>query len=338
MVDLPHEQRLYVARMKDQPGTAPAPKEITADRIELLHTFVRIVEAGSLSAAAAQLGTTQPTVSRRLQSLERFLGVRLLQRSTHEMRLTEDGERCFNWARTLVSDWATFEESLRGVAHEPEGTLRVRVPHAFGQQMLIGPLAEYLRRYEKMSVEWLLDDQHPEFIADAIDCAIRVGEVHDPSVVAIRLGWVPRSVVVSPTLLAGMPPIRRPEDLERLPWLSMRQFYRNALTLVHAATGERREITIRPRMSTDSLYALRSATIAGLGAGAGSSWLFLDDIARGDLVEPLPDWQADPLPIYLIYPHARFYPARLRRFVDIVRQATADFLAQVAAAPPAHTA
>jgi len=116
------------------------------DRLELMQTLVRIVEAGSLSAAAAQLGTTQPTVSRRLQALERMLGAKLLQRSTHAMQLTEEGQRCFAHAKELLQNWDAFEADLRGSTDVPEGTLRVVVPHAMGQQQLVGPLADYLQR------------------------------------------------------------------------------------------------------------------------------------------------------------------------------------------------
>ena len=119
-----------------------------ADRIELMQTFVRIVEAGSLSAAAQQLGTSQPTVSRRLQALERSLGIKLLQRSTHVMKLTEDGDRCFAHAKALLEDWRAMEDDLRGTADTPRGTLRVLAPHAFGQDQFIAPLMAYLRRYK----------------------------------------------------------------------------------------------------------------------------------------------------------------------------------------------
>lgn len=292
-----------------------------SDRIELVQTFVRIVQAGNLSQAAAQLGTTQPTVSRRLKALEALLKVRLLQRSTHGMKLTEDGQRCFERAKTLVADWANFEEDLRGVRHEPEGTLRVWVPHAFGQQLLIGPLADYVRRHDKVSVEWLLEDHMPDFVGGAIDCAIHVGEVQDPGTVAIRLGDVPRVVVASPKLLQGMPQPREPEDLERLPWLSMRTFYRTDISLTRDGTDERRRVVFQPRISTDSLYALRSATLLGLGVSVGSSWLFTEDIARGELVHLVPQWHAQPLPMYLIYPYASYYPAKLRSFVDEMRVA-----------------
>ena len=116
-----------------------------SDRLELMQTFVRIVEAGSLSAAAAQMLTTQPTVSRRLQALERALGVRLLQRSTHAMKPTEDGERCYTRAKELLADWDALAADLRGAGEAPEGLLRVVVPHAFGQAQLVEPLGEFLR-------------------------------------------------------------------------------------------------------------------------------------------------------------------------------------------------
>ena len=210
------------------------------DRIELMQTFIRIVEAGSLSAAAVQLGTTQPTVSRRLQALERMLGIKLLQRSTHAMQLTEEGQRCFAHARELVASWSAFQADLRGSADVPEGTLRVVVPHAIGQQQLVGPLAEYLRRHPRVSVEWLLHDRTPDFIADGIDCAIHVGAVDDLSVVAVKLAEIPRIVVAAPALLGGGAPPAQVSELAKLPWLALRTFYRNEITLHHLGGTEER--------------------------------------------------------------------------------------------------
>lgn len=301
-----------------------APATASPDRIELMQTFVRIVEAGSLSAAASQLGATQPTVSRRLQALERSLGVRLLQRSTRRMKLTEDGERCFERAKELLAGWATFEADLRGVGAAAEGNLRVVAPHAFGQQQLVAPLADYLRANPGVSVEWLLHDGQPDFITQAIDCAIRVGEVDDDGLVAIKLWDVPRIVVAAPALLAGRPVPSDPDGLAALPWLALRTFYRNEITLTHADSGDARHFAIRPRMSTDSLYALRSAALLGLGACIGSAWMLAEDIAAGRLVEIAPAWRASPLPAWLLYPYARFYPARLRRFVETMRQTRPD--------------
>ncbi|HHY6927154.1 LysR family transcriptional regulator [Burkholderia ambifaria] len=290
-------------------------------RFELMETFVRIVEAGSLSAAAAQLHTTQPTISRRLQALERSLGMRLLQRTTHAMRLTVDGERCFTRAKELLTNWAAFEADLRGAQEEPDGLLRVAVPHAFGQERFVEPLARFLRDYPRVSVEWLLQDEVRDFVGSGIDCAIQVGEPTDPSVVAIRLSKVPRFVVAAPSVLNGADVPADPDALAALPWLALRTYYRTELTLTHTVTGDTRRIAMRPRITTANLYALRSAALLGVGACVGSSWMLADHLARGELVHLAPDWYAAPLPVYMTYPHAQFYPSRLVRFVAMMREA-----------------
>jgi DNA-binding transcriptional LysR family regulator len=290
---------------------------------------VRIVEAGSLSAAASQMGATQPTVSRRLQALERLLGLRLLRRSTHAMKLTEDGERCLERAREILANWDAFDADLRGADKEPEGTLRVVVPHAFGQELLVGPLADYLRSHQRVSVEWLLHDRRPDFVAEGVDCAIHVGEVSDPLVIAQKLAEVPRIAVASPSVIAGMEMPADASMLADLPWLALRTYYQTEILLTHSSSGKALRLPISPRMSTDSLYALRSAAVLGLGVCVGSSWLFADDLAQGRLIQLVPDWQAAPLPVYLTYPHARFYPAKLRRFLETMRTAVPTAMTSV---------
>jgi len=312
-------------------ATAPA------DRIELMETFVRIVEAGSLSAAALQMGATQPTVSRRLQALERSLGLRLLQRSTHAMTLTADGERCYEGAKELIASWKAFESELRGADDEPEGLLRVIAPHAFGQQLLVGPLSDYMRAHPRVTVEWLLhdstqdrtQDSTPDFVGEGIDCAIQVGEVTDPSVVAIKLSEVPRIVVAAPSLMAGRAMPVHARELAGLPWLSARNFYRTEVLLSHVDTGEAHRVSFRPRFTTDSFYALRSATVRGIGIGLMSTWMLADEIAAGRLVQLAPQWRAAALPVHLIYPPSRFHPARLRRFIEAMRAALPAALAEV---------
>ena len=327
----PGEKLLYAWRMTAKYRTPSAAKgkalpsavspNGASQRFQLMETFVRIVESGNLSAAAAQLHTTQPTISRRLQALERSLGVRLLQRSTHTMRLTVDGERCFKRAKELLAGWASFEADVRGAQEEPEGLLRVAVPHAFGQQRLVEPLVRYLNDYPRVSVEWLLQDDVRDFIANGIDCAIQVGEPNDPAVVAIRLSKVPRIVTSSPSLLKDGRVPQDPDELVALPWLALRTYYRTELTLTHEETGETRRISIAPRMSTDNLYALHSAAMLGMGACVSSAWLIADDLASKRLVQLAPKWRAASLPVYLIYPHAQFYPSRLLRFVALMREA-----------------
>jgi DNA-binding transcriptional LysR family regulator len=301
------------------PPTLQSSLATPSDRIELMKTFVQIVEAGSLSAAAAQMRTTQPTVSRRLQALERLLGVRLLRRSTHAMKLTEDGERCVERARELIDSWQAFESDLRGDDHEPEGLLRVVAPHAFGQQLLVGPLAAYIRRYPRVNVEWLLHDRRPDFIAEGVDCAIQVGEVSDVGVIAIKLSEVPRIVVAAPSVLENVPAPTHARELAALPWLALRTFYRTEILLSHARSGETCRVALRPRLSTDSLYALRNAAVMGMGVCVASTWLVAEDLALGRLIQLAPNWQAASLPVFLTYPQARLQPPKLKRFIEAMR-------------------
>jgi len=127
--------------------------------------------------------------------------------------------------------------------------------------------------------------------------------------------------VAAPSLLREHPVSDDGEDqLASLPWLALKTYYRNEVLLKHIERGEQRRIAIRPRVSTDSLYALRSAALQGLGVCIGSTWLLADDIQQGRLVRLAPDWCAAPLPVYITYPYARFYPSRLLRFVAKMRE------------------
>ncbi|MCU5775451.1 LysR family transcriptional regulator [Erwiniaceae bacterium BAC15a-03b] len=292
---------------------------LTIDRISLLQTFVRIVESGSLSAAASQIGTSQPTISRRLQSLEQLLGVKLIQRTTHTMKLTDDGERCYRQAYKLIEHWQFMEDEVSAVRDEPVGVLRVRAPHAFGQDQLIAPLADYLQRYPQVSVEWTLNDHSPDFIAEGVDCAIHVGAATDPGVVAVLLAEVPRIVVAAPSLLARYAAVNEVADLAQFPWLALNSFYRNEVTLNHINSDQAYRFAIAPRLSTDSLYAVRKAALEGMGAAMVSAWVVQDDLQQGHLQQLLPQWQAAPLPIYLLYPWASYYPARLRKFLELMK-------------------
>ncbi|WP_085316702.1 LysR family transcriptional regulator [Derxia lacustris] len=301
---------------------ADFPSQAGVDRLGLLQTFLAVVDAGSLSAAALRLGSTQPTVSRRLQLLERLLGLRLFQRSTRGVTLTEDGARCAASSRDLVARWTEMTEDLRAGGEVARGPLRVVAPHAFGQGQLIGPLVAFLRAHPQVSIEWLLHDRAPDFAREGVDCAIHVGPVEDEGLVAIRLAEVPRVVVAAPALVAeccgGVPP--GIDALGALPWLALKTYYYRATSLRHAGSGAVAELAFAPRLATDSLFALRSAALAGLGVAIVSAWTVVDDLAEGRLLHLVPDWQAAPLAVHLVYPPAPWLPARLRAFIALMRE------------------
>ena len=290
------------------------------DRMELMRTFVRIVEAGSLTAAATQLNTTQATVSRRLQTLESLLGVRLILRTTHAMKLTDDGERCYQHAGRVIDSWLALEDEMGHAEDEPVGVLRVRAPHAFGQEQLLEPLTQFLTRYPRLTVEWMLNDRSADFMSDNIDCAIRVGAEIDPATVSVLLAEVPRCIVASPELLSRFDPVQRPEELSALPWVALNTFYRQHIELFNGEFSQPLRVPISPRLSTDSLYVARKSALTGLGAAVVSSWTVEEDIRAGRLVALLPEWQPAALPVHLVYPWSRYYPARLRRFLEMMRE------------------
>ena len=291
------------------------------DRIELMQTFLRIVDAGSLSAAALLLGTTQPTISRRLKTLEQLLGLKLIQRTTHQMKLTEEGERCYQHASALLASWQMIEDDLLGASETPRGTLRVLVPHAFGQDQMIVHLQRFLARYPHITVEWMLSDRTPDFLAEDIDCAIHVGALTDPTVVARLVAEVPRIVIGAPALLQNRPFPEHPQQLQTLPWIALSTFYRHNVTLTHGSTNAEYPFDIQPQLLTDSLYALRNAVLNGIGIGITSEWIVEEDIAQGTLIHLTPEWHAPPLPVYLVYPYARYYPVKLTLFLAMMREA-----------------
>lgn len=158
----------------------------------------------------------------------------------------------------------------------------------------------------------MLNDKTVDFLSDNIDCAIRVGAEVDPATVSVLLAEVPRSLVVAPELLSRYPALAIPQDLSRLPWVAISTFYQHEVELQHQ---EELSFGIVPYLSTDSVYVARNTALAGLGAAIVSSWAVTEDIAAGRLIEPFPQWRASPLPVHLVYPWARYYPTRLRKFL-----------------------
>ena len=217
-----------------------------------------------------------------------------------------------------------LEDDLRIADDRPVGVLRVRAPHAFGQQQLLAPLVAFLQRHPQLSVEWMLNDNTVDFLSDNIDCAIRVGAEVDPATVSVLLAEVPRCVVASPELLAKYPPLTSLEALSGLPWIAINTFYQHEVRLRHQASGQIVSTAITPCLSTDSLYVARNTALAGLGVAMVSSWTVVEDIAAGRLIELFPQWRPASLPVHLVYPWARYYPTRLRKFLDLMREIMPD--------------
>lgn len=290
-----------------------------ADRLELMKTFIRIVDSKNLSAAALALNTTQPTVSRRLSALEKNLGIKLIQRTTHQMQLTEEGRRFYLHAKDIIERWTQVEAEMTGAKISPQGLLRVQVPQALGIGKFNHILADYLNSFEEVNIEWLLSDRMPDFLSENLDCAIKVGNVDDPNLVAIKILELPRVIVGSRGLVSHPKKYTHPEDLKDFNWLSFNIHYQNNISLFHTKTRQKCNLDISPRFSTDNLFSIREAVSMGLGIGVLSKWVIEKDLKDGVLVQLCKDWEAPKLPVYLIYPQSQQRPAKLQKFIDLIK-------------------
>lgn len=291
----------------------------TTDRISLLESFIQIVESKSLSGAARNLKTTQPTISRRLKALENSLGVKLIQRTTHQMHLTDEGTSLYDYAKDILERWSSIEETIGGTRNQASGTLRVHVPHVLGQEQLIKILDKYLKENPKVKVEWLLKDRLPNFASENIDCAIHVGYIQEPSLVAIRLFDISRVIVAAPSIANSLDKLSDPKNLSLIPWLSFKTFYDDQIELSNKKTKSKISVQFESVFSTDNFHALRKMALMGHGACIVSKWAIEDDLKQSKLVQLCPTWEASGFSVYLTYPQTRNKPAKLKNFIELIK-------------------
>lgn len=306
--------------------------KISANQLALINTFVQIVSAGSFSRAAQQLNTSQPTVSRQLRMLEEHLGIKLLNRNTRGISLSEAGRRYYDYSRSMSEDLDRFESELRGETDLPCGLLRVVVPSGFGQSRLIDVAAQYLKANPAIRLEWKISDSPARFVDDAVDCAIQVDTIKDELIVARKLGEVNKIVVAAPALLARHGNICKPEDLSKLPWVTLPNHHCGAIQL-RDQWGNTRKLDISPSFMADSVPVARQAALQKIGAAFISSCAVSEDIAAGRLTHVLPDWSGLPVSIYLTYPKSQHYPLKFRKFVDLIKSLSPQFFTTVDAVP-----
>ncbi|MEM1437867.1 MAG: LysR family transcriptional regulator [Pseudomonadota bacterium] len=289
------------------------------DRLTLLETFVRIAEAGSISAAARDLGLSQPSASRQLSELETRLQTQLAHRTTHTLSLTSAGKELLTDARALIRQWLSLEERHISSAAELRGPIKVVAPVALGQTALTQIAASFQQRHPGVQVEWLLDDAPIRFSEIGCDCWIRVGPVPDDTLVVRRLGRVVRLVVAAPSLLSAGSARRRPGSIATTPLIALAPYEAGAIPLHR---GNQPPVTISPpvRMQTNNIFALKASVLAGLGMGVMPHWFVAEDLKAGRLVDVLPAWRAPELPVHIAYASDRYQSTRLRAFIETLAE------------------
>lgn len=288
---------------------------IAGDRLAPITAFVRVVERGSFTAAARDLGRSTSQVSRQVSALEERLGARLLHRSTRAVSPTEAGEAFYSRCARLLSDLDEAEEAVAHLQAAPRGTLRLSVPMSFGVRHLSPLIADFLARYPEVRIEASFSDRRVDLVDEGFDLAVRIGALDDSSLFARRLAPYGRRVVASPALLAQVGRPSRPEDLTELPGLLFSYQHTGASWVFHGPPGE---VIVRMsgRLTANSGEALLDAARAGLGVALLPDFLVADDLSAGRLERLLPEWSEQGHAIWAIYPHNRHLAPKVRLFVD----------------------
>jgi LysR family transcriptional regulator for bpeEF and oprC len=283
--------------------------------------FVAVVRSGSFVRASATLDLTTSAVSRSVARLEKELGVRLLQRTTRKVTLTEEGRAYFSHCEHLLESFDEAGEAVRRRRAALSGRLRVEVSVAFGRVVLMPALSRFMQANPELELELRMTDRIADLLEDGIDAAVRIGVQSDSSLVAQTIGTTRFATVAAPSLLAGKT-IRRPSDLAQLPQIQFMQVSTGRRRPWYfERKGVREELTPGGRLAIASGDALVEAAVRGLGVIQTMDFLAAPQLKSGQLVQVLRPWVAPGPPVSVVYPTSRFVSARVRAFTDFVREA-----------------
>lgn len=282
-----------------------------------LRAFVRTVERGSVTAAARDLGISQPGVTKHLRNLERHVGARLLERSARIVRPTPQGQALYESSREALG---TIEAALEGVRRDMgsvEGNLRIHAPSCIGARHLHRIVMAFQRRYPDVTADLVLDNRDVDLVYENFDLAIKYGRPADQELIIRRLGSVRRILVASPDFLDRFGPVDTLERLSKVDIVTTSALLaaRNVLTLRHVG-GEVVDVPVRAVLRTNNAAVIAATLIEGHAAGPVQQLLVSDDIAQGRLVHILPDYDVRPTEAFLAYPSVRFMRPVVRAFTD----------------------
>ncbi|MCU0989527.1 MAG: LysR family transcriptional regulator [Dechloromonas sp.] len=288
------------------------------DRLKQIEAFVAVATRGSLSAAARAADVTPAIIGRRIDALEGRLGVKLLLRTTRRVTVTFEGQAFLEDCQKLLNDLANAEAAVSLGGLRAGGHLKLSAPAGFGRQHVAPLVGEFMRANPEVTVRLDLSDRLVDLINENIDCAIRIGELTDSSLVSVRLGEMRRMVVASPAYLveSGVP--RSPDDLARHNCLSLGQ--QRGWLFRNPATGEVDTIKVGGDFECNDGAVLHEWALAGRGLAWRSLWEVGRDLKEGRLTSVLDAWQAPPMGIYAVFPQRRHLPLRVRLFIDLLKE------------------
>jgi len=288
------------------------------DPILAMRTFVRVVESGNFTRAAESLRLPKGTVTKQIQALEERVQSKLLNRTTRRVSVTADGAAYYERAARLLGEFDELEASMTNAQASPKGQLRIDVGSSTAQLLILPRLKEFCDQYPEIQVDLGVTDRPVDLISENVDCVIRVGQLRDQSLVARRIGLLPFVTVASPAYIKryGMP--AHPDDLEKrhhvVAFFSQRSRGMHALQFKKGEDD--REVMVPYRVAVNEANAHFRAVLEGFGISQCVTFQAAPHLESGELLQVLPDWSRDPLPIYVVYPPNRHLSPKVRAFVD----------------------
>lgn len=291
------------------------------DRFKTIDSFVRVAIAGSFSSAAKQLGMSRALVSLHVTDLEKRLGVRLLNRTTRSLRLTEAGTNYLEYCQRMLAEMNEQESSITQLQQEPRGSLKVAAPKSFGTLYLADAVVSFSARYPNIQLSLILEDysfRAYDFVEQGLDVAVRLGDLPDSTLVARKIATLQWIVCASPKYVAQHGEPKTPADLGKHTCLAHVNLDPNDRAWRLYSSDHVISVKISGAFSSNSALVLRKAALAGLGIGYLPLYCIEEDLKTGALRKVLTNYSPPQRPIYVVYPPAARVPERVRTFVDFL--------------------
>ncbi len=280
-----------------------------------MKVFRRVAETGNFSEVAREMNISQPTVSKHVAALEKHLNVKLLNRSTRQLNLTDVGKQYYDRCIYILDELLETEAMLRNQESIPAGTLRINTPITFGEICVIPHFWRFLEKYPELSIDLVMDDRYVDLVKDGIDVAIRIGPMTDSALVAKKIGNSPRIVIASPKYLSihGEPStLKDLNDHNCIVYTLLTT--RNEWHFI--GPNGKEVIQVNGRFSVNNPRTICEAIIEGQGIAVAPLWLISDAIKAGKVKAILEDYVPTPLEIHAVFPDRRYVPAKVRCFID----------------------
>ncbi|WP_235589216.1 LysR family transcriptional regulator [Type-D symbiont of Plautia stali] len=294
------------------------------DRFTSMQIFIAAVEEGSFAAAARRFQLSPAMAGKHVSAIESDLNVRLLQRSTRRLSMTDAGQRYYVRCKAILEAMEEANREASDIQTTPRGLLRIAAPVAFGAMHLGQIVSRYLEQFPQVTLDVVLDDKYADLLENRIDVAIRVGRLDDPLLVTRRLAPCRMMLCASPAYLQRQGTPETPEELSRAPRLAFSQAVSTGDWTIYDTQGRPHSIEGACRMTANNIQLLLEAALAGTGIAYGPSFVFGEHITQGRLITLLPTYRTTELTLQAVYPSAIRIPSKVRSFVDFIAEALGD--------------